>query len=514
MPRFQNERTIQRRLWKSMIFMTIIVCSIFLYSSFIYQGRNKLSNEAYSQTVSSVLAQSQCPEKCLTKECIQNANYFLGSINPDVNPCDNFYSFACGSYIQKVGKSENHSVISDMKLSMKNTIADMLQNVNGSANSSAEKMKTVFESCMSFTASEINAMQTISEFLNRLGLGDWPHLPDDFYFNSPTLEETLAILEAHDEYAFLIFQAQRKSESPDSLSLLHVSVKGNSESNSSYIDGYEDIVKKTLRYHKMNENKISEEWESFKTIEKDIYDASLANKLFFDVYGVENKNASTTESAVNDTTASQIAVNKVKEAEKNLTDYGRNYEPKLWGCAETESDNVTFICNILKFFITHTGLENEFTKKFVLVQEADEVFGLYSILKNYTHRSIANFLALRFFIRHMKEMNVYFRSMKYHVIKDGSLGYSHFFARHPQNKREHCASWMAVAMSEPLALLYISDIMPLEVREDINDMFKNFLIKAGNYTVEQEWIDNSTKRAFHELHKILDKMEIHNTALI
>ncbi|KAH8393939.1 hypothetical protein KR215_008613, partial [Drosophila sulfurigaster] len=39
---------------------------------------------------------------CITKECRDTASVVLSKINPQINPCENFYEFTCGTYVDKM----------------------------------------------------------------------------------------------------------------------------------------------------------------------------------------------------------------------------------------------------------------------------------------------------------------------------------------------------------------------------------------------------------------------------
>ena len=59
---------------------------------------------------------------CLTAGCIHSASKVLDSMDPSVEPCDDFYHFACGNYIKNTN-------IPDEKVSVNtfSVIGDLLQ---------------------------------------------------------------------------------------------------------------------------------------------------------------------------------------------------------------------------------------------------------------------------------------------------------------------------------------------------------------------------------------------------
>ncbi|KAH8381748.1 hypothetical protein KR093_011645, partial [Drosophila rubida] len=59
---------------------------------------------------------------CLTKECIHTASKVLSKINFEVEPCDNFYEFACGAYIEEETIPDDKVAVSTFSV-----ISDKLQ---------------------------------------------------------------------------------------------------------------------------------------------------------------------------------------------------------------------------------------------------------------------------------------------------------------------------------------------------------------------------------------------------
>jgi len=59
---------------------------------------------------------------CLTKECIHTASKVLSKIKHEVEPCDNFYEFACGTYLEEENIPDDKVSISTFSV-----ISDKLQ---------------------------------------------------------------------------------------------------------------------------------------------------------------------------------------------------------------------------------------------------------------------------------------------------------------------------------------------------------------------------------------------------
>ena len=70
------------------------------------------------------------PEYCMTPGCVQVAADILSNMDQSVNPCEDFYQFACGGFIEKTvipddrTRMSSFSVLSDELLTQVSTYID------------------------------------------------------------------------------------------------------------------------------------------------------------------------------------------------------------------------------------------------------------------------------------------------------------------------------------------------------------------------------------------------------
>ncbi|EFA04402.1 neprilysin-2 [Tribolium castaneum] len=119
---------------------------------------------------------------CLTRECVQTAGEVFRNMDESVNPCDDFYRFACGNYIK-------HSLISNDK-TFANTftvINDLLQEQikialeEKSCRREPKPFQTVkkyYRACKNKSLAEKYGLDIAKKLLS--DIGGWPVLSDDW----------------------------------------------------------------------------------------------------------------------------------------------------------------------------------------------------------------------------------------------------------------------------------------------------------------------------------------------
>ncbi|KAJ8668518.1 hypothetical protein QAD02_010181 [Eretmocerus hayati] len=119
---------------------------------------------------------------CMTPECIHTASTILGNMDPDVDPCDNFYQFACGSFIKNTVIPDDQPSVDtfsmiddDLQMQLRTSIEEEIKPNESRAFKLA---KTLYQTCMDRSSIEEQGLQPLMEVLE--ALGGWPVLLENW----------------------------------------------------------------------------------------------------------------------------------------------------------------------------------------------------------------------------------------------------------------------------------------------------------------------------------------------
>uniref|UniRef100_A0A8C7ULB3 Membrane metallo-endopeptidase-like 1 n=1 Tax=Oncorhynchus mykiss TaxID=8022 RepID=A0A8C7ULB3_ONCMY len=134
---------------------------------------------------------------CTTPECVTSAARLLQNMDATVEPCQNFYQYACGGWLERhviPETSSRHSVFDILRDRLEIVLKG--QTTESDQDRDAfKKAKTLYSSCMNETLIEQRDSQPLMLLID--SIGDWPAASEDW--NSTTeeawsLEDTLATL--------------------------------------------------------------------------------------------------------------------------------------------------------------------------------------------------------------------------------------------------------------------------------------------------------------------------------
>ncbi|MGH0120139.1 UNVERIFIED_CONTAM: hypothetical protein FKN15_065300 [Acipenser sinensis] len=113
------------------------------------------------------------PQLCLSESCIKVASSILGSLDRTVDPCQDFYSYACGSWVKTNPLPDGHSRWGTFNSLWEHNQAIMkhlLENTTMNGTSEAErKAQRYFQSCMNEQKIEELGAQPLKDLINQTG---------------------------------------------------------------------------------------------------------------------------------------------------------------------------------------------------------------------------------------------------------------------------------------------------------------------------------------------------------
>lgn len=121
-------------------------------------------------------------EVCQSKECAERAKFILASIDNSKDPCDDFYSFACGGFMKQdfvKNRAQHHFIAVWLKAIAE--CEDLMTElpIKDEAVTATEKAALLYQECKKNAFDEEKVLWAVKKIFSEKGLDLWPILPDD-----------------------------------------------------------------------------------------------------------------------------------------------------------------------------------------------------------------------------------------------------------------------------------------------------------------------------------------------
>ncbi|XP_031337648.1 neprilysin-2-like [Photinus pyralis] len=120
---------------------------------------------------------TRAPDVCLSASCVHVTNHLLDHMDPDVDPCEDFYEFACGGFMDNVQLDDDY--VKTINTFMEDTVQDRIRGIIEEPEEdddprSIANAKRLYRACMNLTAIEEKGLRLIKDSIRQIG--GWPLL--------------------------------------------------------------------------------------------------------------------------------------------------------------------------------------------------------------------------------------------------------------------------------------------------------------------------------------------------
>ncbi|XP_050561526.1 neprilysin-4 [Spodoptera frugiperda] len=125
-----------------------------------------------------VLTEYRSPRPCLSEQCVGTASRILQALNKDVDPCTDFYEFACGGWIKQNPVPDwatSWDQLAKLREQLVTDLRDLLEAKDDDGlPQSVLKAKSLYRTCVNTERLEDDGIKPIQKILQKLGLPPRP----------------------------------------------------------------------------------------------------------------------------------------------------------------------------------------------------------------------------------------------------------------------------------------------------------------------------------------------------
>ncbi|KAM4046811.1 phosphate-regulating neutral endopeptidase PHEX [Anomaloglossus baeobatrachus] len=414
---------------------------------------------------------------CLTPKCIEAAASIRNKMNLSVDPCDNFFQFACGGWIEDnpiPDDQSNYGIYPWLRNNVDLKIKALLEKPISKRRDSeaAQKAKTFYNSCMNETEIEVADMKPLIKLLKQ-SLLRWPVLESNLGSEGRWSER---------KFNFLQTLAELRGQYSTSV-FMRVYVATDDKLSNNFIIKFDQGSLSLLSHEDYLDN-------STTALR---YKDSLFN-FMVDVSVFLGANKTRAESDMKALIDLETKIAQIIVPHDNRTSESMYNKMNISELSTTipQFDWLTYLKKVIDFKM-YPELKEIDSSEEVIVRVPQYFKDLFRILENEDKRTIANYLIWKFVYSRISNLSRRFQYRQLEYIRV-LLGTNSLAARW-----DRCVNYIENALPYAVGKMFVDSffqedkkLMMEEVIEGIRWAFMDMLEKENN------WMDEETKNKARE----------------
>ncbi|XP_015599220.1 neprilysin-4 [Cephus cinctus] len=415
---------------------------------------------------------------CQTEDCRLTGQKFLRSLNKSVDPCEDFYEYACGGWrannpipatepswdqfriVEEMNEERIRGILEEPKMD-----SDILP---------VRAAKQLYKSCMNLDAIEKSGIKPLEIILEENG--GWPMVMRAWEWNS----NRISWQQIQDNYS-------RLSEEATLYSLAVSTDLKNANVHLLTLDQPDFTLPRSMLVER------EQYQEQIMAYAKYIEEVAVAF--------AESRRLDVNSKAISEDVADvinfEIELAKIASPDEMRRDVDRMYNHitirrlQKWynkALPKSRKAKINWLKTIQNLF-TEANIQVEITEK-ILVIEMEYIFKLVNVLEKTSERTIVNYLHWRFVSNMLSYTNEKMRNINFAVIKN----FSGIIEQKP--RWQTCVS--ENQLSHAVSYQFVQKYFPEESKRTAMEMVKEIEDELDIQISRSDWMDNETKSAAKE----------------
>ncbi|KAJ6647387.1 Neprilysin-2 [Pseudolycoriella hygida] len=406
-------------------------------------------------------------EPCLTKQCIVEASDVLKRMNQAVNPCDDFYEFACGTYLKETVIPDDEISVSAFS-SIENKLNEKLRVIAEEPIQDGEiepfkNVKRLYKACMNTSLIEELGVTPVRNIVDRMG--GWPVLETAWNSNGNWTWQRSVQLSRENGYSVNSF--------------MYFAVLPDDKNSSKRVITI-DQARLGLSREFLIQNLTEPFVQAYHDYQVDLAVLFGANRIRAEVEMMEALNF-------------EIKLAQISLAKKDRRDLDKLYNPISVRDLQANSSFAYAGHNWLSYFNNILPPESQLTDDTVVVVGAISFFQeLGNLLKNTDNRIMANYAAWRHVLSSVDSLpnNFRARQLEYDRLTSGRSS--------AKPRWLECVEATVNFYEIAFGALYVRTHFNKAAKETVLEVVKNIKNEFKIMLKEVNWMDERTMREANE----------------